>query len=181
MRCLCINLALLVLIFFGALLSLSRESLADSASAKSNCPVIVDRESGSFSKSKAKYKCYKNEAQAKRAGYKKHSFSDDSSCTPTSILPPDAKVTGTYILVGPGEKESVVLLAPDGGTFEYFSPGDGEFEIKVLSANTGKRLESLLETTQAGNGSGAFIAQTVPITIKAEGLGSWQVGVTLNE
>lgn len=155
---------------------------AESSSGKLvPCPVVVDRESGKYSSSRAKYRCYSAASSARRAGFSRHSFSDDSSCVPTPApTPSGGGVSGNYLISGPGQAQSVVFSAPSGGMIAYSFPGGGKFEIKVLSASSGKRLEQVLETTQAGQSSISFTAQSAPIVVKAEGPGAWSVGITVN-
>jgi len=142
------------------------------------CPVVVDRETGKFTNSRAKYRCYASTTRAKNAGYRRHSFTDDSCMTAPSPTP---GAGGDYNLVGPGQRETVVFTATSGGTVTYTFPGGGEFEIKVLNASTGARVQRLVETTQARSSiTVAFAAQSSPITVKVEGPGAWTVAVNVN-
>lgn len=153
-------------------------ALADSRRVR--CPVVVDRETGKFSSSRAKYRCYERSRDARRQGFSQHSF-DDSSCSPTPApTPPGGGVTGDFTLSGPGQRESVVFDAPNGGSVTYLFPGGGEFEVKVFNASTEKRVQELVETTQAGSGSIEFTGQSFPVFVKVEGPGAWSVGIDLN-
>lgn len=160
---------------------------AFAASRKVKCPVVVDRESGEYSSSSAKYVCYSRSSDARRNGYSRHDFSDDSSHCSSQATPtpgpsptPGGVGTGDYNYTGPGQKDSAVFLAASGGSVTYNFPGGGQFELKVMRASTDKRVESLLEITQAGSGTVPFSAQSFPIFIKIEGPGAWEVAVDVN-
>lgn len=161
-------------------------------SSEVKCPIIVDRQTGKFSKKKAKYRCFKNKSEVIHSGYEKHSFFDasPSSCNPSSAPTPsqtasptpgdDIDVSGDYNLSGPGERESVVFALTNGGSVTYLFPGGGQFEIKVMNANNGKKVDAVLQTFQASSGVIPLLAQSVPVFIKVEGPGAWTVAINLN-
>lgn len=150
---------------------------AFAASKRIKCPVVVDRESGEYSNSRSKYYCYEDSRDARRAGYERHSFSDDS-CSPGGG--DGGGGSADLNLTGPGEKKSVVFSAASGGIIAYSFPGGEEFEIDVYNAATERRVERLLETSSAGASSVVFSAQTFPIYIKVEGPGAWTAGIEIN-
>lgn len=157
------------------------------------CPVVADRQTGKYSAKKAKYRCFKNKTSAKKSGFSQHSFLDDSSScagsggsTPSpspsaSPTPSDFTLTpGDYNLTGPGQRSTVVFAMSNGGSVSYLFPGGGEFEIKVFNANTDKKVQDVLETLQASSGTLSLSAQSVPVFVKVEGPGAWQVAVSVN-
>lgn len=161
---------------------------------ETKCPVVADRQTGKYSNKKSKYKCFKNKSSAKQSGYSQHSYFDDSSScsnsgvsgTPTpspSSTPGSGNSnvgTGDYNLNGPGQRESIVFALNNGGSVTYFFPGGGEFEIKVFNANTEKKIQEVLETYQASSGTLQLSAQSVPVYVKVEGPGAWQVAIDVN-
>lgn len=171
------------LLLMGVLLS-PVASMADYVNVRRqvSCPVIADRQTGRYSSSKAKYRCYVNSSDARKAGYSRHSFVEDSSvgynCNngsdSTSI---GGGASGDFNYSGPGQKETVVFSALNGGTISYTFPGGGKFEIKVLSASSGNRLQQVVETTQAGTDTVVFAPQSTPITIKIQGPGNWTAAI----
>lgn len=169
----CSAAALILLALSSFVTFLSGYAIAEGNRVK--CPVVVDRETGEYSRSAAKYRCYEDGRSARRAGYDTFQFSNDDSCDDD-----DDEGGSGLSLAGPGEKETTVFLPSAGGSVLYSFPGGGEFEIKVLSASGGRRLEEVLETSTASAGTATFSAQTVPVYIKVEGPGAWTAVVTVN-
>jgi hypothetical protein len=165
--------------------SLVALQLAEAKPRRVDCPVVVDRQTGKFSRSRAKYHCYQRSGLATQAGYETFRFDDSYAlCSSTPSPTPSGTPTfgggGEFSLSGPGQKESVVFSAPNGGTISYSFPGGGEFEIRLMNASSGKRLSDLLETTQAAQGNLPFSNPGVPVYVKVEGPGSWSVSIDLD-
>ena len=88
------------------------------ADGRVSCPIIVDRETGKYTSSKTKYYCYEDSRSAKRKGFSKFSFSDDSCHSGGDDSSPGTGLA----LTGPGEKRSVCFAAASGGTVQYSFP-----------------------------------------------------------
>ena len=153
------------------------------------CPVIVDREVGSYSSSKAKYRCYRSRSLARRAGFRIHNSSDDSSCSSRCIAavgtptPKPGGVTSSglsredFRLFGPGERETTVFSVPNGGEIFYDTGGSGRFELQVMNATSDRRLQRIIETHRDVSGEASFPAHTVPVVVKVDGSSNWTVAV----
>lgn len=166
------NYFLLVLL---GLTSIPASALA--ANKRVECPIVVDRETGEYSGSKSKYYCYEDSRDARRAGYQRHSFSDDSCSTGGG----DGDGGSSDLnFSGPGQKKSTVFSAPNGGSINFVFPGGGEFEIDVFNASSERRIQRIIETSSATTSSLPFSAQTFPIYIKVEGPGAWTAGIEIN-
>ena len=162
--------------FLFALVSVSFPALAQAADGRVNCPIIVDRETGKFTSSKTKYYCYENSKSAKKKGFSKFSYSDDSCHAGGDDSSPGTGLS----LAGPGEKRSVVFTAASGGTVQYSFPGAGEFQISVMNASNDRRIERIVEASSAISSSTPFSAQTAPVYIKVEGPGAWTATISIN-
>ncbi len=172
---------LAVLFSLGVTLVTRGQAVAESSPRRVSCPVIVDRQTGKFSESRAKYHCYSERRNARRAGYQSFSFDDSPalcSATPTPSGTPSGG-SGDYNLSGPGQKSSVVFSALSGGTVTYSFPGGGDFEIKIMNASSGQRISKLVEISSAGSATVPFSNPGVPMFIKAEGPGAWTVAIDL--
>jgi hypothetical protein len=180
------NKAIVFSVTAGALLLAALPSIdAYAISSEVKCPVVVDRQTGKYSISKAKYRCFTKKSSATKSGYSQHSFFDDSStcsASPTPSPTPSGNGVGTgdYNLSGPGERESVVFSLINGGTVTYLFNGGGEFEIKVMNANNGKKIQAVLETFQASSGTATLAPQSAPVFVKVEGPGAWSVAIDVN-
>lgn len=167
--------SLLLLPSFAAL------QLAEAKPRRVDYPVIVDRQTGKFSRSRANYHCYQRSGLATQAGYDSFRFDDSPAlCSSTPSPTPSGTASpgggGEFSLNGPEQRESVVFSAPTAGR----SPIRFQEVVSSRSAYSGKRLSDLLETTQAAQGSIPFSNPGVPVYVKVEGPGSWSVSIDLD-